>query len=64
MTVDAIAAKGWAILDEGEGDWKSHAAAIAQSIQLIKKRLQVDFDPKFAEFLEISYLGHVKFKAI
>ncbi|ONK67582.1 uncharacterized protein A4U43_C05F1530 [Asparagus officinalis] len=40
MTVDAIAAKGWAILEEGEGDWKSHAAAVAQSIRLIKKRLQ------------------------
>ncbi|KAJ0979861.1 hypothetical protein J5N97_015335 [Dioscorea zingiberensis] len=40
LTVDGIVAKGWAILDENEGDWKSHAAAIAQSIQLIKKRLQ------------------------
>lgn len=45
MTVDAIVAKGWPILDEGDGDWKSHAAAIAQSIQLIKKRLQVTIDP-------------------
>ncbi|KAH0462026.1 hypothetical protein IEQ34_009601 [Dendrobium chrysotoxum] len=40
MTVAAIVAKRWPILDESEGDWKSHAAAIAQSIQLIKKRLQ------------------------
>ncbi|KAL0919087.1 hypothetical protein M5K25_011160 [Dendrobium thyrsiflorum] len=40
MTVAAIVAKRWPILDESEGDWKSHAAVIAQSIQLIKKRLQ------------------------
>ncbi|KAF8401341.1 hypothetical protein HHK36_012275 [Tetracentron sinense] len=40
LTVDRIVASCWAILDESEGDWKSHAAAIAQSIQLIKKRLQ------------------------
>ncbi|KAM0954426.1 putative peptide chain release factor class I, peptide chain release factor 2 [Dioscorea sansibarensis] len=40
LTVDGIVAKGWTILDEDDGDWKSHAAAIAQSIQLIKKRLQ------------------------
>ncbi|XP_074571414.1 peptide chain release factor PrfB2, chloroplastic [Curcuma longa] len=40
LTVDAIAAKGWPILDESESDWRSHAAAIAQSVQLIKKRLQ------------------------
>ncbi|XP_020689983.2 peptide chain release factor PrfB2, chloroplastic isoform X1 [Dendrobium catenatum] len=40
LTVAAIVVKRWPILDESEGDWKSHAAAIAQSIQLIKKRLQ------------------------
>ncbi|XP_072977962.1 peptide chain release factor PrfB2, chloroplastic [Typha angustifolia] len=40
LTVDAIVAKRWAILDEDESDWRSHAASIAQSIQLIKKRLQ------------------------
>ncbi|CAI0446615.1 unnamed protein product, partial [Linum tenue] len=40
MTVDRIVASNWAILDESESDWKSHAAAIAQSIQVIKKRLQ------------------------
>ncbi|PKA55175.1 hypothetical protein AXF42_Ash003812 [Apostasia shenzhenica] len=40
LTVDSIAAKKWPILDEGEGDWRSHAAATVQSIQLIKKRLQ------------------------
>ncbi|KAK9084329.1 hypothetical protein Scep_030800 [Stephania cephalantha] len=40
LTVDRIVSSGWAILEEGEGDWKSHAAAIAQSIQLIKRRLQ------------------------
>ncbi|URD84593.1 peptide chain release factor 2 [Musa troglodytarum] len=40
LTVDAIAAKDWPILGESESDWRSHAAAIAQSIQLIKKRLQ------------------------
>ncbi|MQL75830.1 hypothetical protein Taro_008220 [Colocasia esculenta] len=41
MTVDDIVAKGWLILDESEGDWRSHAAAIAQSLHLVKKRLQV-----------------------
>ncbi|THU56121.1 hypothetical protein C4D60_Mb11t13910 [Musa balbisiana] len=40
LTVDAIAAKDWPILGESESDWRSHAAAIAQSIQLIKKRMQ------------------------
>ncbi|KAK1280923.1 hypothetical protein QJS04_geneDACA004560 [Acorus gramineus] len=40
LTVDGIVEQRWPILDEGEGDWKSHAAAIAQSIQIIKKRLQ------------------------
>ncbi|KAI3752589.1 hypothetical protein L2E82_24623 [Cichorium intybus] len=40
LTVDAIVANQWAILDESENDWKSHASAIAQSIRLIKKRLQ------------------------
>ncbi|RRT82770.1 hypothetical protein B296_00005011 [Ensete ventricosum] len=42
LTVDAIAAKNWPILGESESDWRSHAAAIAQSIQLIKKRMQVE----------------------
>lgn len=41
LTVDRIIASDWPILDEDESDWKSHAAAIAQSIHLIKKRLQV-----------------------
>ncbi|PQP99776.1 peptide chain release factor PrfB2 chloroplastic [Prunus yedoensis var. nudiflora] len=40
LTVDRIIASDWPILDEDESDWKSHAAAIAQSIHLIKKRLQ------------------------
>ncbi|ONI04287.1 hypothetical protein PRUPE_6G313600 [Prunus persica] len=40
LTVDRIIASEWLILDEDESDWKSHAAAIAQSIHLIKKRLQ------------------------
>ncbi|OVA02541.1 Peptide chain release factor class I/class II [Macleaya cordata] len=40
LTVDDIIASRWPILDENESDWKSHAAAVAQSIQLIKKRLQ------------------------
>lgn len=41
LTVEKIIANDWTILDESENDWKSHAAAIAQSIYLIKKRLQV-----------------------
>ncbi|KVI11012.1 hypothetical protein Ccrd_010586 [Cynara cardunculus var. scolymus] len=40
LTVDGIIANEWTILDENESDWKSHASAIAQSIGLIKKRLQ------------------------
>ncbi|XP_038703669.1 peptide chain release factor PrfB2, chloroplastic [Tripterygium wilfordii] len=40
LTVDGIIVNQWTILDESENDWKSHAAAIAQSIQVIKKRLQ------------------------
>ncbi|XP_026457461.1 peptide chain release factor PrfB2, chloroplastic-like isoform X2 [Papaver somniferum] len=40
LTVDQITASQWPILDETEGDWRSHASAVAQSIQLIKKRLQ------------------------
>ncbi|XP_057493482.1 peptide chain release factor PrfB2, chloroplastic-like [Actinidia eriantha] len=40
LTVEGIIAHQWTILDESEGDWKSHASAIAQSIHLIKKRLQ------------------------
>ncbi|KAM6578653.1 hypothetical protein CsatB_030490 [Cannabis sativa] len=40
LTVDRILNNDWTILDESENDWKSHAAAVAQSIHLIKKRLQ------------------------
>ncbi|KNA06215.1 hypothetical protein SOVF_183120 [Spinacia oleracea] len=40
LTVEGIVASPWPILDEDEGDWKSHASAVAQSIHLIKKRLQ------------------------
>jgi peptide chain release factor 2 len=41
LTVDSIAGKGWTILPEAESDWRSHAAAVAQSVKLIKKRLKV-----------------------
>lgn len=41
LTVGGIIANNWVIYDENESDWKSHAAAIAQSIHLIKKRLRV-----------------------
>ncbi|KAJ7977866.1 Peptide chain release factor [Quillaja saponaria] len=40
LTVEGILANNWTVLDESENDWKSHASAIAQSIHLIKKRLQ------------------------
>ncbi|XP_068645956.1 peptide chain release factor PrfB2, chloroplastic [Aristolochia californica] len=40
LSVDQILDRRWPILDESESDWKSHATAIAQSIQVIKKRLQ------------------------
>ncbi|PNX71779.1 peptide chain release factor 2-like protein, partial [Trifolium pratense] len=40
LTVQQILANNWPILDENDSDWKSHAMAIAQSIHLIKRRLQ------------------------
>ncbi|KAB1213004.1 Peptide chain release factor 2, partial [Morella rubra] len=40
FTVERIVASNWPILDESESDWKSHAAAIAQSIHLIKRRMK------------------------
>ncbi|KAL0454650.1 UNVERIFIED_CONTAM: Peptide chain release factor PrfB2, chloroplastic [Sesamum latifolium] len=40
LTVEGIIANNWVIYDENESDWKSHAAAIAQSIHLIRKRLR------------------------
>ncbi|XP_022931672.1 peptide chain release factor PrfB2, chloroplastic [Cucurbita moschata] len=40
LTVEGIIGNRWTILEESESDWRSHAAAIAQSIHLIKKRLQ------------------------
>jgi hypothetical protein len=43
LTVDSIASKGWTILPEAERDWRSHAAAVAQSVKVIKRRLKVQF---------------------
>jgi peptide chain release factor 2 len=43
LTVHSIADKGWTILPEAESDWRSHAAAVAQSVRLIKKRLKVQY---------------------
>lgn len=40
LTAEGILANNWTILDESENDWRSHASAIAQSVHLIKKRLQ------------------------
>ncbi|KAL2345617.1 hypothetical protein Fmac_006902 [Flemingia macrophylla] len=40
LTVQGILAHNWTILDESDSDWKSHAAAVARSIDLIKRRLQ------------------------
>ncbi|KAK3034076.1 hypothetical protein RJ639_034301 [Escallonia herrerae] len=40
LTVEGIIDKQWTILGESESDWKSHASSIAQSLHLIKKRLQ------------------------
>eukprot|EP00250_Pteridium_aquilinum_P017085 c23445_g1_i1 orf=1428-2267(-) len=37
---DDIAARGWQINEESESDWRSHAAAIARSLQLIKGRMR------------------------
>lgn len=36
-----VAARGWQISAESESDWRSHAAAVARSVDLIKARLQV-----------------------
>jgi peptide chain release factor 2 len=43
LTVDSIADKGWTILPEAESDLRNHAAAVAQSVKLIKKRLKVQY---------------------
>jgi hypothetical protein len=43
LTVDSIADKGWTILPEAESDWRSHAAAVVQSVKLIKKLLKVHY---------------------
>ncbi|KAI4350194.1 hypothetical protein L6164_004670 [Bauhinia variegata] len=40
LTVEGILANNWTILPENESDWKSHATAVAQSIHVIKRRLQ------------------------
>ncbi|MED6193106.1 Peptide chain release factor PrfB2, chloroplastic [Stylosanthes scabra] len=40
LTVERILAHNWNIVDDNESDWKSHASAVAQSIHLIKRRLQ------------------------
>eukprot|EP01018_Ginkgo_biloba_P008750 Gb_09148 [translate_table: standard] len=40
LTAEDIVARGWQILEESESDWRSHAAVVAQSILLIKRRLQ------------------------
>ncbi|KAG9441755.1 hypothetical protein H6P81_017609 [Aristolochia fimbriata] len=40
LSVDKILDQRWPILDESQSDWRSHAAAIALSIQVIKKRLK------------------------
>ncbi|MED6134452.1 Peptide chain release factor PrfB2, chloroplastic [Stylosanthes scabra] len=40
LTVEGIVAHNWNIVDDNESDWKSHASAVAQSIHLIKRRLQ------------------------
>lgn len=35
-----VAARGWQIVEEKESDWKSHAAAVANSVGFIKSRMQ------------------------
>ena len=42
LTVQKVLASNWNILDENDDDWKSHFAAVAQSINLIKRSLQVN----------------------
>ena len=54
LTVEGIVANRWTILDESDSDWKSHAAAIAQSIQVIKRRLQV-YKSSFDPYMTYSY---------
>jgi hypothetical protein len=45
-----VASRGWQIHEEDDSDWRSHAAAIARSIQLIKARLQVGIKSLTASF--------------
>jgi peptide chain release factor 2 len=45
-----VASRGWQIHEEDDSDWRSHAAAIARSIQLIKARLQVGIKSLTAGF--------------
>lgn len=40
LKAEDIVARGWQITDESESDWRSHAAAIARSLQLIKGRMR------------------------
>ncbi|KAL9277353.1 hypothetical protein ACSQ67_025106 [Phaseolus vulgaris] len=40
LTVQKVLASNWNILDENDDDWKSHFAAVAQSINLIKRNLR------------------------
>lgn len=35
-----VIARGWQVSPESESDWRSHAAAVARSIDLIKARLE------------------------
>lgn len=40
-----VTSRRWQICEESESDWRSHAAAIARSVDLIKARSQVQNPP-------------------
>lgn len=59
LTVQGILANNWTILEENESDWRSHATAIAQSVDLIKRRLRVKLQILPQNSIFFSPLLHV-----
>lgn len=55
-----VIARGWQVSPESESDWRSHAAAVARSIDLIKARLEVIWFATALSglgFLRIGFFG-------
>ena len=60
-----VSARGWQISSESDSDWRSHAAAVARSVDLIKARLQVlSFPPLSLSLLKIDVHFSMRFKAL